>query len=84
MEESKATITKQAETILKLQDKIRLLNFDAGRNKETITLLKYRYKSTRKTILAAKEELENIKKNCSYEKLDKVIRMFRDYEKEDD
>lgn len=69
---------KQAETILELQDQIRLLQFDISENKKLITTLKDKHKSVRKTMLAARDELENIKKNGNYEELDRVIRMFKE------
>ena len=75
---------KQAETILQLQDRIRLLDFDLSKNKEKITLLKYRYKSTRKTLLTVREELENIKKNGNYEELEKTIRRIKEYGEENE
>ena len=70
---------RQAKTILQLQDQIRLLQFDTSKYKETITQLKYKHKCTRKTLLAVKEELENIKKNSNYEELDKVIFRIKDF-----
>lgn len=70
---------KQAETILELQDQIRLLNFDISENKKLITTLKDKHKSVRRTMLAARDELENIKKNGNYEELDKVIFRIKDF-----
>lgn len=68
----------QAKTIIKLQEQNKLLIFDLTENNKQISILKDRLKTTRKTIVKAKEELEQIRRNGNYNDLGKVISMLRD------
>ena len=68
---------KKEEKIRLLQDKIKLLEFDAKEQNYKIQLLKSNSKSTRKTLLKMKLKLEEIKKLKSYNELDKVIAMIK-------
>ena len=65
-------------TIILLQEKIRLLEFDAREDNYKIQLLKSNIKSTRKTLMKMKMKLEEIQKLQSYNELDKVISMIKD------
>lgn len=68
----------QAKTIMKLQDKIRVLEFEISEKGKEVSAYKLRIKQTRGTMLRARDALVEINKNGDYEKVNTVIRMLRD------
>jgi hypothetical protein len=75
---------RQAETIMKLQDQLKLTTFDLMETREELRQAKLVYKTSRRTILKTREELENIRRNGEINKLGKVIHLLRDMGDEDE
>lgn len=64
---------KQMDTISKLQDIIKLKEFDVSENKKQITILKQSLLNRKKTIKAVIKELEIIRKKEDYNKISNVL-----------
>lgn len=76
-------VKEQMKTIGKLQDKIKLLQFDNSRNLELINKLKYLLKNRNKIIKKTKEELIIMKNQNNYEDMGKLIKYLRSSEDEE-
>jgi hypothetical protein len=64
---------KQMQTISKLQDKIKLMEFDISQYKKQKQILKRSLIDRKKSIKIAIKELENIRKEECYNKLSNVL-----------
>ena len=64
---------KQMETISKLQDIIKLKEFDIHKNKNQIEILKRSLLDRKKTLKLAIKELEEIRKEKNYNKISSVL-----------
>lgn len=64
---------KQMETISKLQDIIKLKEFDIHKNKNQIEILKRSLLDRKKSIKIAIKELEEIRKEKNYNKISNVL-----------
>jgi hypothetical protein len=64
---------KQMETISKLQDIIKLKEFDIHKNKNQIDILKRSLLDRKKTLKLAIKELEEIRKEKNYNKISSVL-----------
>lgn len=67
---------KQMETISKLQDIIKLKEFDIHKNKNQIEILKRSLLDRKKTLKLAIKELEEIRKEKNYNKISSVLVML--------
>lgn len=64
---------KQMQTISKLQDIIKLKEFDIHKNKNQIEILKRSLLDRKKTLKLAIKELEEIRKEKNYNKISSVL-----------
>jgi hypothetical protein len=64
---------KQMETISKLQDIIKLKEFDIHKNKNQIDILKRSLLDRKRTLKLAIKELEEIRKEKNYNKISSVL-----------
>jgi len=64
---------KQMETISKLQDIIKLKEFDIHKNKNQIDILKRSLLDRKKTLKLVIKELEEIRKEKNYNKISSVL-----------
>lgn len=64
---------KQMETISKLQDIIKLKEFDIHKNKNQIEILKRSLLDRKKTLKLVIKELEEIRKEKNYNKISSVL-----------
>lgn len=64
---------KQMETISKLQDIIKLKEFDIHKNKNQIEILKRSLLDRKRTLKLAIKELEEIRKEKNYNKISSVL-----------
>lgn len=67
---------KQMDTISKLQDIIKLKEFDIHKNKNQIDILKRSLLDRKKTLKLAIKELEEIRKEKNYNKISSVLVML--------
>lgn len=67
---------KQMETISKLQDIIKLKEFDIHKNKNQIDILKRSLLDRKRTLKLAIKELEEIRKEKNYNKISSVLVML--------
>lgn len=75
---------KKAKTIIELQDKLRLMAFDLSEIRKELQAVKYRYKTSRATILKVRNELKNMKRNEDFTNINKVIALLKDIGEEND
>lgn len=67
---------KQMDTISKLQDIIKLKEFDIHKNKNQIDILKRSLLDRKRTLKLAIKELEEIRKEKNYNKISSVLVML--------
>ena len=75
---------RQAETIIQLQDQLKLLTFDLTETREELRQAKLGYNTSRRSILRTRDELENLRRNGDFDKLNKIIHRLRDMGEEYD
>ena len=69
---------KKMETIINLQDKLRLAMFDLSEVRKELQLAKSRYNTSRRTILKVRDELKAMKRNEDYTNINKIIALLKD------
>ena len=79
----KTLLERQATTIMELQDKIKLLEFDVGERGREICKLKSEKKVTRRTLNNVKEALDKMKTVADYERDIEKVRLMIRYVDED-
>lgn len=81
----KTLLERQATTIMELQDKIKLLEFDVGERGRMICRLRSEKKMSRRTLNNVKEALDKMRTVEDFEKnIEKVRLMIRYVEEQDD
>ena len=80
----KTLLERQAKTIIGLQDKIKLLEFDVGERGREICKLKSEKKMTRRTLNNVKLALDKMRTVEDYERDIESLRLMIRYVEEDD
>ena len=75
-------VKEQMKTIGKLQDKIKLLQFDNSRNLERIKQLERLLKRRNRMIANVREELAMMKRQNNYENVTNILKYFRELDDE--
>lgn len=76
-DESKEEKIKE-QTIMKLQDQVRISAFEVTKTHEDLRAIRERYKRARNTIAKARKELEAMKRNEDYSEIEKTIKSLLD------
>lgn len=79
----KTLLERQATTIMELQDKIKLLEFDVGERGRTICKLRSEKKMSRRTLNNVKEALDKMRTVEDFEKNIEKVRLMIRYTEED-
>ncbi len=69
---------KKEETIMKLQDQVRLSAFEVTKTHEDLRAIRERYKRARNTIARARKELEAMKRKEDFTDIEKTIKSLLD------
>ena len=73
----KEMIKRQADNISKLQDKIRLLEFEVNEERKENTYFKNNFKLRQELINRVREKLEMIIRTKEYERLSEVLQVLK-------
>lgn len=79
----KTLLERQATTIMELQDKIKLLEFDVGERGRMICRLRSEKKMSRRTLNNVKEALDKMRTVEDFEKNIEKVRLMIRYTEED-